>query len=92
MTDYRFAYEPGAIRYGVGAAGDLDDELAALGADRALVVSGQTVGTTPEVIDPVREGLGDRLAGVLAETTPDKLVSTALDVVEAMEETGADAL
>jgi alcohol dehydrogenase class IV len=92
MTDYRFAYEPGAIRYGVGAAGDLDDELEALGAKRALVVSGQTVGTTPEVIDPVREGLGDRLAGVLAETTPDKLVSTALDVVEAMAETGADAL
>jgi alcohol dehydrogenase class IV len=92
MTDYRFAYEPGAVRYGEGAAGDLDDELEALGAERALVVAGQTVGTTPEVIDPVREGLGDRLAGVLAETTPDKLVSTALDVVEAMEETGADAL
>ena len=92
MTAYRFAYEPGAVRYGAGAAGDLDDELAAQGAERALVVSGQTVGTTPGVIDPVREGLGDRLAGVLAETTPDKLVSTALDVVEAMEAEGADAL
>ena len=92
MTAYRFEYEPGAVRYGAGAAGDLDDELASLGAERALVVSGQTVGTTPEVIDPVCEGLGDRLAGVRAETTPDKLVSTALDVVEAMEAEGADAL
>jgi alcohol dehydrogenase class IV len=92
MTEYRFAYEPGAIRYGEGAAGDLSEEVEALGAERALVVAGKTVGTTPEVIDPVREGLGDRLAGVLAETTPDKLVSTALDVVETMDETGADAL
>jgi len=92
MTEYRFAYEPGAVRYGAGAAGDLDDELEALGVDSALVVAGQTVGTTPEVIDPVREGLGDRFAGVLAETTPDKLVSTALDVVETMEAEGADAL
>ncbi len=92
MTAYRFEYTPGTVRYGAGAAGDLDDELASLGAERALVVSGQTVGTTPEVIGPVREGLGDRLAGVRAETTPDKRVSTALDVVEAMEAEGADAL
>jgi alcohol dehydrogenase len=92
MTAYRFAYKPGAVRYGAGAAGALDDELASLGAERALVVSGRTVGTTPEVIDPVCEGLGDRLAGVLPETTPDKRVSTALDVVEAMEAEGADAL
>jgi len=91
-TAFRFEYRPATVRYGAGSAADLAAELDALGVDSALVVCGRTVGSTPAVIDPVREGLGDRLAGVFAETTPQKRISTAIAAVERMHDLGADAL
>jgi alcohol dehydrogenase class IV len=42
-------------------------------------------------MDPVREGWGDRLAGVFDETTPDKRLATAFDAADRFAETGADA-
>jgi len=93
MTDgFRFEYRPGTLRYGADCVRSLADELAGLGAERALVVSGRTVGTTPAVMDPVRDGLGDGFAGVVAETTPEKRVSTAAHVAERAREAGAEAL
>ena len=89
---FRFAYEPGVIRYGEESVQNLSGELAGQGFDRALVVCGRTVGSTPEVIDPVREGLGERLAGVFAETTPKKRLGTAVSGVERMQAVDADAL
>lgn len=91
-TSYRFDYRPGVLRFGANCVADLGTELAARGVERALVVTGRTVGTTPDVIDPVRAGLGDRLAGVLAETTPEKRLGTAYDAVDAMAAHDADAL
>ncbi len=88
----RFAYDPPAIRFGRGSARDLAAELGEQGLERALVVCGSTVGETRAVIGPVREGLGDRLAGVFAETTPEKRLSTAAAAAEAAREAGADAL
>jgi len=87
---FRFAYDPPVIRYGEGCVGDLAAELDEC--DRALVVCGRTVGDTPAVIDPVRRGLGDRLAGVFAETTPEKRLSTAVAAARRLRETGATAL
>jgi alcohol dehydrogenase len=89
---FRFAYAPPAIRCGRGAVEDLGAELAAAGFGRGLVVCGRTVGSTPAVMDPVREGLGDRLAGVFSETTPDKRLSTAADGLDALEASGADVV
>ncbi|WP_247001875.1 iron-containing alcohol dehydrogenase family protein [Halosolutus gelatinilyticus] len=89
---FRFEYDPGTLRFGSGSVGDLADELDRRGLDRALVVCGSTVGTSPEVIGPVTEGLGDRLAGVFAETTPAKRLATAFDGLAAMEDRGADVL
>ena len=89
---FRFDYRPGTIRYGSECVADLGAELDAIGADRTLVVAGETTGTTPEVVDPVREGLGDRLVGVFAETTPDKRIGTAIEAAERLEETDADAV
>jgi alcohol dehydrogenase len=80
------------LRFGANCVADLGTELGAQGVERALVVAGRTVGTTPDVIDPVRAGLGDRLAGVFAETTPAKRLATAYDAVDAMREHDADAL
>ncbi|WP_433631697.1 iron-containing alcohol dehydrogenase family protein [Halomicrococcus sp. NG-SE-24] len=89
---FRFEYRPGVLRYGTRCVEDLSDELAEQGFDRALVVCGTTVGDTPAVIDPVTEGLGNRLAGVFAETTPKKRLETAYDGVEALEARDADVL
>jgi len=89
---FRFDYESPVLRFGAGSVGDLGEELAARGLDGALVVTGATVGTTPAVMEPVRAGLGDRLAGVFAETTPDKRLSTAFDAADRFAAAGADAL
>jgi alcohol dehydrogenase class IV len=92
MTGFRFQYDPPAIRFGTGATADLGAELAAHGLERALVVCGTTVGSSPAVMDPVRDGLGDRLAGVFAETTSEKRLSTALEGREAAAGADADCL
>ena len=89
---FRFEYDPATLRYGPDAARSLDTELDARADDRALVVCGATVGETPAVMDPVREGLGDRLAGVFAETTPAKRLGTAYDGLERFRDTDADCL
>ncbi|MDS0223364.1 iron-containing alcohol dehydrogenase family protein [Haloarcula sp. S1AR25-5A] len=89
---FRFEYDPATLRYGLDATRALDTELDAQGYNRALVVCGSTVGTTPAVMDPVRDGLGDRLAGVFAETTPAKRLGTAYDGLERFRETEADCL
>ena len=89
---FRFEYEPAVLRYGPDATRALDTELDEQGYDRALVVCGTTVGETPAVMDPVRDGLGDRLAGVFAETTPAKRLGTAYDGLERFREVDADCL
>lgn len=89
---FRFEYSPSVLRYGSGCVDDLSVELDTQGYDRALVVCGSTVGSTPAVIDPVTDGLGEKLAGVFAETTPEKRLETASDGLEAMETHDADVL
>jgi len=89
---FRFDYQPPTIRFGTGCVDDLAAELEALGLERALVVCGSTVGSTPAVIDPVTEGLGDRLAGVFDGTTPEKRLATAVEGRERLRAADADAL
>jgi alcohol dehydrogenase len=93
VTDpFRFAYDAPALRVGRHSVADLADELAAHGLSRALVVCGQTVGSTPAVIDPVRDGLGDRLAGVFDHTSAEKRLGTAADGLDAFRRADADCL
>ncbi len=89
VDSFGFEYEPGTILYGRDSAGALGTELAQRGVERALLVTGTTVGQTPAVVEPVREGVGDRLTGVFAETTPQKRLETALDGVERASEVDA---
>ncbi|MFB6171236.1 MAG: iron-containing alcohol dehydrogenase family protein [Haloarculaceae archaeon] len=89
---HRFAYDPPALVTGRGAAAAVGDELARVGSERALVVTGQTVGSTDAVMEPIRAGTGDRLVGEFAETTPDKRLETALAVAAHAREVDADAL
>ncbi|WP_226021233.1 iron-containing alcohol dehydrogenase family protein [Halomicrobium salinisoli] len=92
MDAFRFEYDPAVLRCGRGAAADLGAELDALGLERALVVTGETVGSTAAVMDPVRDGLGDRLVGLFDETTPAKRLATAVAGAAAIERTDADVL
>jgi alcohol dehydrogenase class IV len=89
---FRFDYDPGAIRYGEGAVASLGEDLATLGYDRALLVTGTTVGATDAVMDPIRAGLGERHAGTLAETTPDKRLATAVEGTDRVRDVDADVL
>ncbi|EMA17278.1 iron-containing alcohol dehydrogenase family protein [Haloarcula marismortui] len=89
---FRFEYDPATLRYAPDAVRSLGTELDEQGYDRALVVCGTTVGETPAVMDPVRDGLGDRLASVFAETTPAKRLGTAYDGLERFREADADCL
>jgi len=56
---FRFEYDPATLRYAPDAVRSLGTELDEQGYDRALVVCGTTVGETPAVMDPVRDGLCD---------------------------------
>lgn len=89
---FRFEYSSGVLKYGAGCVGDLSEELERQGFQCGLVVSGSTVGTTSEVVDPVIDGLDKELAGVFAETTPDKRLETAYKGLEAMQDNDADVL
>ncbi len=89
---FRFAYEHGPIRFARGAASELGAELAAQHLDRALVVTGRTVGETPAVVDPVREGLGDRHAATFAGTSSEKSLATAFEAAAAARDANAGVL
>ena len=78
--------------YGRGRIDELGADLGERGLERALVVCGSNVGANEDLMDPVREGLGDRLVGVFDGTRPSKAAIDAFEGVERMHETGADAL
>ncbi|ELZ46215.1 iron-containing alcohol dehydrogenase [Halorubrum coriense DSM 10284] len=80
------------IRYGRGRIAGLGDWFGERDLEEALLVCGSNTGANDALMDPIREGLGDRLAGVFDGTAPDKRVETAYDLLDARAETGADVL
>ncbi len=89
---FEYDYQGCEILYGRGRVDDLGAYLGDRGLDDALLVCGSNVGANDALMDPIRQGLGDRLAGVFDGTTPDKRVETAYDLLDARAETGADVL
>jgi alcohol dehydrogenase class IV len=89
---FTFDFRPGRIAVGAGCVDQLGTELERLDRDSAMLVSGRTVGTTPAVVDPIREGLGDRLVTEFPETTPAKTLGTALAGLERARTEGVDAV
>ena len=88
---FRFEYDPPVLRYGEGCVGELADELTKQGYESALVVCGSNVGDS-EAVEAVKEGLGDRLTGIFARTTPEKHLETAYEALEAMRAHDADVI
>lgn len=89
---FTFDYFGSELVFGRGRAAELGDQLAERDLERALVVCGSNVGANDALMDPIRDGLGDRLAGVFDETTPGKRVETAYDLIDAIDTHDADAL
>ena len=89
---FRFEYDPATVRYGPNCVTQLASEVTALGCERALVVTGSTVGETAAVMDPVRAGLDDRLGGVFAGTTPQKRLGTAYEALTQYLDADADCI
>ncbi|MFC7076076.1 iron-containing alcohol dehydrogenase family protein [Haloarcula halophila] len=89
---FRFDYESAVLRYDPEGLGDLGAELTAHDCERALVVCGETVGSTPAVMDPIRRGLDTHLTELFARTTPEKRLGTAIDAYRAFTESSADSI
>jgi alcohol dehydrogenase len=96
MTDspdaFAFEYLPTTVVFGRDSVADLSAELSDRGCSRALVVTGRHVGANEAVMDPLRRGLGDRLAGVFAETTPEKAIGEAFVALDRFREVDADCV
>jgi alcohol dehydrogenase class IV len=89
---FAFDYDPGELRCGRGAAADLGQLLTDRHLDDALVVTGSNVGANRDVMEPVTAGLGDRLAGVFDETTPEKYLQTGLAGARRVRRADIDAV
>lgn len=89
---FEYEYRGCDLIYGRGCVGRLDDYLAERDLDRALIVCGSNVGANDELMEPITEGIGDRLAGVFDGTTPEKSAEAAFGAIDEMHETNADVL
>ena len=91
-SSFEFEYRGSELIYGRGRTERLETVLADRDLEDALIVCGSNVGANEAVMAPLRRHLGDRLAGVFDETTPEKAVETVFDGIEVMERVDPDAL
>lgn len=80
------------IVYGRGRVDGLHEQCVRHGYERALIVCGTSVGANEALMEPIRDALGERLAGVFAETTPQKAAETVYDGIEVMHNLDADVI
>lgn len=92
ISTFNFTYRAGDIHYGRGCTHQLGSILEERGFDRALVVCGNTVGSTPAVMTPIREGVGDSLVGVFDGTKPSKDLAIAHDGLSVVTQRRPDVL
>lgn len=89
---YTFEYRPGTIHHGANSVANLAAELDEQDLSRALVVTGSTVSSVPEVMEPIENGLGDTLVSVFGEVGPEKHLKTAYEGARIVREKSIDAL
>ena len=91
-TTFSFEYCPATIHHGSGVIGELGTELERAGCERALIVTDETLAGVSEVMDPIEEGLGERLVDVCDTVTPEKYLKSAYEGAELVLEQDIDAL
>lgn len=89
---FEYTYDGLDVVFGRDRVSELGDILADEGLERALIVCGSNVGANEELMEPIEDGLGDRLAGRFDGTTPAKRIETAYDAIDRMREVDADVL
>lgn len=89
---FTFDYYGSDIVYGRGSIDQLGEKIRENGLERAMVVCGTNVGANDDLMDPVRDGLGETLVGVFDETTPEKIAETVYDGIDMRQELEADVL
>ncbi len=92
QESFEFDYYGRDIVYGRGCIDTLESYLEKRDIASALVVCGSNVGSNEDLMEPLKAGLGNRLGDVFDETTPEKLIETVYDGIDAMHAADADAL
>jgi alcohol dehydrogenase class IV len=85
--EYTFIPQERVI-FGVGSLAQLPEEIARIGAVRALIVTGATLASETDVIVSVAQALGSLHAGTFAgvrQHTPSSAVAQALDAARALD-------
>ncbi|MCU4925669.1 iron-containing alcohol dehydrogenase family protein [Halobacteria archaeon AArc-dxtr1] len=78
--------------YGRGCIDGLGAVLAEHNRERALIVCGANVGANDALMNPIRDGLGERHVGTYDGTTPAKTAESAFEAIETAEHADADVL
>ncbi|MCI0781431.1 MAG: iron-containing alcohol dehydrogenase [Chloroflexi bacterium] len=89
---FRFAGYPIRIHAGEGAIAQLGDEAGRARVERVFVVCGQTVAHRTDLLDRVRDALGERLAGVFDGTEAASPLPSVERGVAMAADAGADAI
>lgn len=91
-TSFRHVSYPVRIHAGDNAIARLGEEMDRAGAKRALAVCGQTVARRTNLLDRVKEALGDRFVGVFDGTEAGSPLPSVEIGVAAAQDAGADII
>jgi alcohol dehydrogenase len=85
-------FAPTKVCFGAGALRDLPLELAALGRERALIVTDEGIARTTDLARRAEAALGAKCVGVFSDVPPDSSVDTVSRGAARARELGADSL
>lgn len=89
---FRFVGYPVRVHAGLDAISSLAGEVDRLRSQRVLVVCGQSVADKTDLVDRVKQALGERVAGVFSGGKTGSPVTTVLEGVAAAREVDADGI
>ena len=89
---FRFIGYPVRVHAGRDAIDRLSDEVDRLGAQRVLVVCGQSIADKTDLVDRVKGTLGDRVVGVFAGGKTGSPLTAVLEGVLAARDVDADGI
>ena len=89
---FRFVGYPVRVHAGRAAISRLSDEVDRFGAQRVLVVCGQSISDKTDLVDRVKGTLGDRVAGVFAGGKTGSPLKSVLEGVLAARDADADSI
>ena len=91
-SSFRFVGYPVRVHAGPDAISKLAEEVDRFKAQRVLVVCGQSVAGKTDLVDRVKEALGERVAGVFAGGKTGSPVTSVLEGVAAARDVDADGI